>query len=128
MAYSKNIQMDLKFDSVKKLPKWVKNINTTFHAELGKTPQEVEDNIGDVSYTSGEHEKQMEKKKDNIAIQKFKKDDHVRIHQPSDKYISVSWSKDIYKNRKVFKPSNDYTVFEYKLVDTVGRYMVEDLL
>ena len=71
MAYSKNIQMDLKFDSVKKLPKWVKNINTTFHAELGKTPQEVEDNIGDVSYTSGEHEKQMEKKKDNIAIQKF---------------------------------------------------------
>ena len=100
MAYSKNIQMDLKFDSVKKLPKWVKNINTTFHAELGKTPQEVEDNIGDVSYTSGEHEKQMEKKKDNIAIQKFKKDDHVRIHQPSDKYISVSWSKDIYKIEK----------------------------
>ena len=39
----KNIQMDLKFDWVKKLPKLVKNINTTFHAELGKTPQEVEE-------------------------------------------------------------------------------------
>ena len=124
----KNIQMDLKFDWVKNLPKLVKNINTTFHSELGKTPQEVEDNIDDVSYISEEHEKQMKKKKDNIAFQKFKKGDHVRIHQPSDKFKSVNWSKDIYIIEKVFKPSNDYSVFEYKLVDTIGRYMNEDLL
>ena len=73
----KNIQMDLKFDWVKKLPKQVKNINTTSHAELEKTPQEVEENIGDAPYISVEHEKQMKKKKKNIAIQKFKKDDDV---------------------------------------------------
>ena len=42
----KNIQMDLKFDWVKNLPKLVKNINPTFHSEIGKTPQEVEDNSG----------------------------------------------------------------------------------
>ena len=70
----------------------------------------------------------MKKKKDNIAFQKFKKGDHVRIHQPSDKFKSVNWSKDIYIIEKVFKPSNDYSVFEYKLIDTIGRYMTEDLL
>ena len=73
LPIQKNIQMDLKFDWVKKLPKSVKNINTTCYAELGKTPQGVEDNIDDASYISEEHEKQMKKKKDNIAIQKFKK-------------------------------------------------------
>ena len=124
----KNIQMDLGFDWVKNLPKLVKNINTTFHSELGKTPQEVENNKEDVSYINEEHDKQMKKKKNNIAIQKFKKGDHVRIHQPSDKFKSVNWSKDIYIIEKVFKPSNDYSVFEYKLVDTIGRYMNEDLL
>ena len=77
--------MDLKFDWVKNLPKLVKNINPTFHTELGKTPQEVDDNKDDVSYISEEREKQIKKKKGNIAIQKFKKGDHVRIHQPSDK-------------------------------------------
>ena len=55
--------MDLGFGWVKNLPKLVKNINATFHAKLGKTPQEVENNIDDVSYISEEHYKQMKKKK-----------------------------------------------------------------
>ena len=87
-------------------------------------------------------------KKDNIARQKFKKGDHVRIHQPSDKYKSANWSKDICPpprwggmviatskkskdismSEKVFKPSNDYSVFEYKLGDKIGRYMGADIL
>ena len=77
--------MDMRFDWVKILPKLVKNIITTFHAELNKTPQEVEDNIDDASYMKQQHDKQMKKKKDNIATQKLRKGDHVRIHQPSDK-------------------------------------------
>ena len=41
MVHTKEHKSDMKCDWAIHLPKLVKNINNTFHAELGKTPQEL---------------------------------------------------------------------------------------
>jgi hypothetical protein len=124
----KNIQLNLKFDWVTNLPKLVDNINNTVHKETGKTPQEVEDNKDDESYIKEEHDKQVRNKKSNLSAQKFMKGDKVRIYQPSDKFKSLNWSKEVYTVEKVFKPKTDYSVYEYKLEGLNERYLEEDLL
>ena len=123
----KNIQLDLSFDWVKQLPKLVDNINNTIHKEISKTPQEVENNKNDITYIQEEHEQQLKNKKNNLSIQKFKVGDSVRIYQPSEKFKSLNWSKDIYKVEKVYKPKKDYSVFEYKVEGLTDRFMEEDI-
>jgi hypothetical protein len=123
----KQIQMDMNYDWVKNIPILVDNINKTYHTQIKTTPQAVEDEIDNKVYIEEQHEIQKTNKRNNSSIQKFKVGDSVRIHQPSEKFKSLKWSKEIYKVEKVYKPKKEYSVYEYKLTDFSDKFMEEDL-
>ena len=119
--------MDMNYDWVKNIPILVDNINKTYHTQIKTTPQAVEDEIDNKEYIEEQHEIQKTNKRNNSSIQKFKLGDNVRIHQPSEKFKSLKWSKEIYKVEKVYKPKKEYSVYEYKLTDFSDKFMDEDL-
>ena len=123
----KQIQMDMNYNWVKNIPILVDNINKTYHTQIKTTPQAVEDKIDNKEYIEEQHEIQKTNKRNNSSIQKFKVGDRVRIHEPSEKFKSLKWSKEIYKVEQVYKPKKEYSVFEYTVEGLSDRFMEEDL-
>ena len=123
----KSIEMENNFDWVAKLDKLVDNINNTIVDKIGKTPNEIEENRNDNNFTNNVKDKDIKKKKNNIAKQKFHVRDIVRIYEPNDLMKSINWSDKTYKIEKVFKPKTEFTVFEYKLFGSSKRYKEDDL-
>ena len=120
----KNILLNINYNWVKELPNIVKSLNITIHESLNnKTPSEIEKM--NENETKNEYNRQRNTKQKNISNQAFNVGDKVRIYIPSDKYKSLKWSEEIYMVDKVFKPQNDYGVYQY-MVNGI-KYLKEDL-
>jgi protein-arginine kinase activator protein McsA len=115
-------QLELKdgYNWVMNLQKLVDNINNTVIDGIGKSPNEIE---RDASTHEEVYEKDKKIKANSIAKQKYEEGDNVRIYIEDD----GKWSNDIYEISKVIKPKNEYSVYEYKLVDEDKKYFEEDL-
>jgi len=115
------------YDWVANINKLTDNINKTIIDKIGKTPDEIETNKDDVEYTKQVKDKDIKKKKNNIAKQKFYPRDVVRIYEPSDLMKSINWSDKTYIIDKVFKPKKEFTVYEYKLKGLSKKFKEQDL-
>jgi uncharacterized protein YoxC len=125
----KSIELNESFDWVKNLQKLISNINNSQHRITGFTPNQIQEAYenGDKEILDQAYNKELKKKGSNISKEIFKKNDLVRIHEPSDKTRQV-WSNDIYIVEKVFKPIKPYSVYEYKLKEFKDKFKEEELL
>ena len=122
----KSIELNDNFDWAKQINKLTNNMNTTIIDKINETPNQIEKNDSE-EFLTNIKEKDIKKKKNNIATQKYFVRQMVRIFLPSDKMKSINWSSKIYQIEKVFKPQTEYTVYEYKLKGLTKRFKEEDL-
>ena len=123
----KSIELKDGFDWVSNINKLTDNINNTIIDKINKTPNEIEKNKDDDDYTQQIKDKDIKKKKNNVAKQKFYPREMVRIYEPSDLMKSANWSDKIYKIEKVYKPRKEFTVYEYKLEGLNKKFKEEDM-
>ena len=125
----KNVELNPDYDWVKNLQSMVDNINDTIVDSLNDTPNNIERNFkqNDNEAITKVYEKDKKTKSNTTSIQQFNQGDSVRIYEPNDLMKSKVWSEEIYEVEKIFKPKNDYSVYEYKLKDLKNKFKDEDL-
>jgi hypothetical protein len=125
----KNIELNKDYDWVKNLQSMVDNINSTFVDSLNDTPDNIEKlyKNNDEEGIAEIHNRDKKEKSNTITTQKFNIDDVVRIYEPNDLMKSKVWSEETYEVQTVYKPKNDYSVYEYKLKTLKKKFKDEDL-
>lgn len=129
-AINKLINYDDKFNWVKSLDIVVSNINKTVSRGTNKSPDMVEEEFKKKNnkFIEDVYAYQIKQKSNTLAKPMFiPLFDKVRIYQPSDKFKSLKWSKEVYTVEKVIKPTKPYGAYEYKLKGLTKRYKEEQL-
>jgi transposase InsO family protein len=121
----KNIEINDKFNWVKSIDKMTNILNESVIEGKGATANEIEKGNPEMIKKIIEIDKK--EKSSSLAKPPHNVGNDVRIYDPTNKMKSRVWSKEIHKIDKVFKPKNEYGIFEYQVEGSKTKYKHEDL-